>query len=547
MTIQNKTIRIDIDAQSIRNLEDVIADLNEITRELGGTIEGVTRELGNLTSPSVTSTSKSAFSSVGIAMKLLKADSEKLSKNLSSLTRNVFPNLSAELAVTSKEGIGKFMGAFGRSMDAVDGKTAAIGLLKGSLKLLAFTSVIGAIGGFIGALRDSSDTTDTVRGRIRRLNDALDESRGAHRDAIDEIDENTEATARLIERLRELQDAEDELSAGARQESIFLVEELNDRMDGLNLVIGESTGLLDENSEAALRGLERYNEMAGSIDKIKESQELWFDLSDGYRELEEEAQRLLGTMDFVREAYEDGTRTTEQYEDSMSGLRAMYEGVRDAQSDLREEMDDLTNDMERHAQRAQDIWTIAAANHELTYQELSATQRAIVDEMVDRWNVYAEAGKQMFEQLGTSTKMWTEVYVEGSGYVRKALLDTEATHDEVLQQMIQNMSENRQATEEWSANLNHIAEEFCAEFAQYLRNLGPEAAGYVYAMVNASCEYLDQLVEEFHLSGESATQNIANSLGEREKIKDDLARILAMWLRFWMLKYSLCAKIGRFV
>ena len=97
MTIQNKTIRIDIDAQSIRNLEDVIADLNEITRELGGTIEGVTRELGDLTSPSVTSTSKSAFSSVGVAMKLLKADSEKLSANLGSLTKNVFPSLAREL------------------------------------------------------------------------------------------------------------------------------------------------------------------------------------------------------------------------------------------------------------------------------------------------------------------------------------------------------------------------------------------------------------------------------------------------------------------
>ena len=510
--MQNETIRINIDNRDVRNLNRVFSDLDRTLSDLNGTLSSSMQNVQSMTSAlspleNAAKFSSNAFKSMETGLKLTVAPMYMVNNHLEDLdTALLAAQVNAKAAGT----------AFTLKSAAAWTSVAAFTAMKLAMKALPFVGIASMALSLVSSLGRLFSSMNNIRDSIGDVIGSVNKSRDAHRNAVRDIDQNERANARLVDRLSILQ-GQESLNIQERQELARITDRLNDRIDGLNLSIDKTTGRLAENSLVLLGIITRHNDLALILERIKRYQELWFDTKDGYAELEYEIQNLIPQMRELEERLSAQHNPNEILGSQLQALTYQYNRARSAQAEFSNDMYELSSSMADYAEQWRITWKVLASNHELTFRDLNESQQNIVNEMVERWEFYTQRGQEMFSELGTTTKMWVDQYVEGTGYVRTALTETGVTSDEVLEQMIANMEANRIATQEWSNNLVYIAENGCAEFAEHLRNLGPEAAGYVQHMVDASGEQLERLIEEFHLSGVYARDNICNSLDEGHK------------------------------
>src|SRR5699024_4969499 len=84
-------------------------------------------------------------------------------------------------------------------------------------------------------------------------------------------------------------------------------------------------------------------------------------------------------------------------------------------------------------------------------------------------------------------------------------------------EMASNLEENQRIVSEWADNIAILAERGVDDgLLEKLREAGPESAGHVNALVNASDEELSHLNEVFSEGGDVATDALAKSLGIEE-------------------------------
>jgi len=145
---------------------------------------------------------------------------------------------------------------------------------------------------------------------------------------------------------------------------------------------------------------------------------------------------------------------------------------------------------------------------------LNDTQKEVIGKLVDRWLGYTEKSREMFHEIENQTRLWAETTDEYGNSVRVSLLETEDGQRRAIEAMIENMRNNREATAEWSNNLDLLASKTSFEFAEHMRNMGVGAAGYVQAMLNSCDDLLNELSREFNLAGHQATKNLYGSLGD---------------------------------
>src|SRR5690625_1250871 len=128
----------------------------------------------------------------------------------------------------------------------------------------------------------------------------------------------------------------------------------------------------------------------------------------------------------------------------------------------------------------------------LAFEDLSEAQQQIVDDMSSKWEEYKDAATDMFNTLSD------EVEITAS-------------------EMADNLEENQRIISEWADNIAILAERGVDEgLLDTLREAGPESAGHVNALVNASDSELDRLSEAFSQGGETRSEALAKSLGIEE-------------------------------
>ena len=480
----NETITINIDTTEISNMNRAINDLRRVVQDLN-------RDLDS---------SGSAWAVLDSSLNLMIGTLGLLAISSSDL-RNI------------PENIDRVASSFSELADGLAAKEGLVGAFGGALKALPLLAVVAGLGYLAHALSNTNTGFQTTRRHIRELNQSMNESREAHREMTREIDINDRANQILIDRLRRLQDQEN-LSAGQRQELAAITDRLSDDIGSLNFEIDASTGKLDENSATLLDTIGYHNEFSTALRNISADQDLWFDASDNYAALEIDIQRITNAQADLDDQLARGEITQRQHYDQMALLRREYNEVRNAQSELGDEMDILTDRMEINAQRQEEIWMGLAENHALSFGLLNEAQQGVVNDLVDRWDLYHTRSTEMFSQHNQDAEIWGWHTNEAGERVQGSFAVTEETQQYALQAMIDNMRENRLATEQWSENLDYIAENVCADFAEHLRQLGPDAAAYVQAMRDDTTGLVHELADEFQLGGASATQNIANGLGD---------------------------------
>src|SRR5690625_5512057 len=97
-----------------------------------------------------------------------------------------------------------------------------------------------------------------------------------------------------------------------------------------------------------------------------------------------------------------------------------------------------------------------------------------------------------------------------------------------IEEMTKNLEENQRIMGEWADGIAELAERGVDEgLLDRLREAGPESAGHVNALVNASDEELARLSEVFAKGGETATDALTKALGiEETQIMDAIEHLV---------------------
>src|SRR5690625_1048567 len=137
------------------------------------------------------------------------------------------------------------------------------------------------------------------------------------------------------------------------------------------------------------------------------------------------------------------------------------------------------------------------------YEELSETQKQAIDGMKDSWEDYKDHATEMFDVLSDESEF-------------------------TIEEMTKNLEENQRIMGEWADGIAELAERGVDQgLLDKLREAGPESAGHVNALVNASDDELEKLSEAFAKGGETATDALSSALDiEKTEIIDKLGHLI---------------------
>ena len=517
---ETKKIVIDIDTRDVRELRDILSDLDSTISELSDSISGfetsfesMAREIGS--SSSALEILDGAANTTMAALALLALSSKELGR--------IPTNIGLAIGALKTFGTGLTV------------KTGLVGVLGGALKLLPFGLAIGGFTLLVDALSGFNTTSRESRDRIRRLNEILEENRDAHREAIDEINENERRSGILVNTLLRLNGRTENLN-DERDEAIRIARILNGAENDLNLAYDEQTGILDDNSTASLEQERSRIAMDASLERSAQHFEsLEAAIIAEYEANYENGERLEWLTQQraeLNEKLEEGNiqganaaQIANGYRDALAVLDAEY-------YELRDTLAEFNDDVEYHfyhwtaEQRAFEAERDAfIAEHGLSYEILSDQQRDVVHRMLGYWETYVDMGSEMFRKL--------------------------AYENEVsLEDIIEKQEHNLQATADWQDNLALLYERYGAEVAEHFREMGESGMTLVAEMADDILEnygdmetrtlgcldnmaegtesYATQIVDNLELAGELGTRGLALRMehGAEDVIQivDDLAR-----------------------
>lgn len=140
----------------------------------------------------------------------------------------------------------------------------------------------------------------------------------------------------------------------------------------------------------------------------------------------------------------------------------------------------------------------------VAFEDLSESQQATVESMKDTWQDYKDAATDMFDTLSDEITITAE-------------------------KMASNLEENQRIVGEWDDNIAELAARGVDDgLLETLRAAGPESAGHVNALVNASDEEQEHLSTAFAEGGDVATEAFAKSLGiEESGVMDAIGHLVS--------------------
>ena len=434
MNIQNETIRIniDIDDRAIRNLNDIISDLNDTISTLNSSVGNIQSALNNLSSSSgPVESSSNSFGVLALAMLALNADSGKLAYNISSLSSGIFPTLSAETG-KAETGIGKLLGAFGKTAQKVGPAGVALGGFKLALGGLGFGLVIGGARLFTGWLSNMvAEASRTTRG-IRALSIATRENRQTYEERRNELQNEIQTNNDLITRLRELQ-RQESMTNVERVESIGITRELNGRIDGLNMTYDTTTGLLDENGAATLALADRYAVLETATDTLSLNQERLNEITGEYDVRTEMLEELRSQLEETDETIFNHSRNLEETNHRYTELQIQIRVLEEGQRSLREETRELEFETNVTASSMTQAWETLAFKSSLSMETMTESQRLAVEGFQSMYEIGAS-------RLGDLTRAFeenAELTWESVQYNQDRIIEATAEHTDLYKQLVE--------------------------------------------------------------------------------------------------------------
>lgn len=332
-----------------------------------------------------------------------------------------------------------------------------------------------------------NEETESLGESTEALKDSIDGTSDAYKNNRRDIQSNAKASEDLGRKIDELSKKENK-SASEKALLSSYVDELNESVEGLNLTYNEEADALNMSSE----------QLQARIDLMKEqetAQEAQQRLTEILKE-QADVEAQLAETNALREEWnqklEDGSVKSREHKKAIEELDEQEQLLKDTNMQLAEQYQLTEEQMNASMQAVTEMTESGVATQILSFEDLSESQQEVIEDMKAKWQEYKDSATDMFETLSDEVTLTAE-------------------------EMRQNLEENQRIISEWADNIAELAERGVDQgLLDTLREAGPESAGHVNALVNASDDELERLSSVFAEGGQVATDALSKSLGIHE-------------------------------
>lgn len=415
-------------------------------------------------------------------------------------------NAAAETAETAAEEAGNIVTA--KSSLLVIAKTAALGALSGQMGIaeaaqwglnaamtanpigsviVLATALTAALVGVTKALSKLDTKADKMYetqqkavDSSKELVESLDSTKKAYEDNEADADASAKANKELADNIADLSSKENK-SAQDKAALKAYVDSLNSSMEGLNLQYDEETDSLSMSTEAIMDKVKAYEAQT----KAQAAQERYIEVMKEQIKVEEEQAALNEKRNQFEKEWQElnntGPVSMKKYNESIADMNEQSESLDNKKKELAASEEYLKGVMiDSQAAQAEAV-NSGTQSQIISLEDLSETQQAVIQSMNETWQSYADQATNMFDTLSDESEL-------------------------SVAEMTQNLLENQRVISEWATNIDTLAKRGIDEgLLEQLRQAGPESAGYVSAMVQASDAELQALSDAFANGGETAT------------------------------------------
>ena len=528
---QNQTIRLDINLSdseirtlrtSIQNLTDSVNILGTAFGNTQGSLQALNHESGAI---------ESIFATQRTTMTYLRDASFMLGDDFSKLTDTLDNLRTSQVLATISTGTLKS----GFTLKGAAASTAAVGvgILSGALKALPFIGIgiaaLSLVGNLINLFRrtnDTSDATDNLADRIANLRDEFSEASKTHSENIQSIRKHNRMMNNLIDTVIRL--------AGNTGDCVQKQNQLNSAIALLNanttgyiFTLDSATGSLSANNLKVLENMRTYHNLNSAmtesdiiLDELIELHERYTSATTRVNELETAYNELTISVDEYAERAnylnEATVLSIEQSNEFSYELTNLVQRIEDANTAIYEIQDELMGYQaevdetryriayleEQHAEsftNMNEIITESVANQVLFWDSLNEHQQGVMNNLKDMITSYTAHAQNRMSTLSD------EVTVTG-------------------RQMMDNMLENQRVLETWADNIADLAARGIDEgLLEEMRQMGPEGAAQVAAMVDMTQAELDEMSEIYRQGAQIAADALNTQLGEGFEEAVDMA------------------------
>lgn len=349
--------------------------------------------------------------------------------------------------------------------------------------------VTAAIGGLVAVgvnlwkwLNKETESTKAVKKEQENLMKTTDdlikknqEHAQSRKDEAIELENTKEKYNSMISEMATLA-AKEKLSNGEKKRMTEIVEELNGKMTGLNLVYDEQSNKLSEMPGKIQQQMDAYS----ALDKASKAQE---DINKMLQQRNDNEAKLM-EINAAREKWnqtlkESGGNTKEARE-NIAELGEQEKVLMGVQEDLRNDIINTAKTHESAMQTASQAVANGVLEQTVSYNALSGKTKETMDAMRAEY-----------------TSLETKVGSAFDVIEQKQAISVD--------QMAANLQKNQEAVAQWGQNISTLAERHVDQgLLEQLRKMGPEGAAQAAELVNASDEQLQRLNDVYRNTGETS-------------------------------------------
>lgn len=374
--------------------------------------------------------------------------------------------------------------------------SAAIKALLGPIGLII--AIIGVLVAGITALikwmkKENEETkrlneaTEALSETTNELTESVENNASAYEKSQQDIKSSAQANEDLARKIEELSRIEHK-SASEKALLKSYIDELNGSVEGLNLSYVEEADSLNMSAEQMKARIALMKEQ----ETAQEAQQRLTEILKEQATVEAQLAETNALREEWNQKLEDGEVKGRHYKKAIKELDEQEQALKDTLHALGEQQVETETQLKTSLEAITDATERNIGRQIKSYEELEEAHQQIVDGMATTWDSYEKAATEMFEALSDEVEITVE-------------------------EMTENLEENQRIIGEWAENIAELADRGVDEgLLDTLREAGPESAGHVNALVNASDEELEKLSDVFAKGGDVATQALAKSLGIEE-------------------------------
>lgn len=329
---------------------------------------------------------------------------------------------------------------------------------------------------------------------VEGLGDATDElvdsfksSSDAYKKSQNDIKSTAKANDELAKKIDDLAKKEKKSVAEKRLLNDY-IGQLNESVEGLNLSYNEEANALSMSSK----------ELQARVDLMKQQStynaalERQVEISKEQNAIDMKLEEINALRDESNRLYEEGAISKGNHKEAVAELDEKEQALKATNAELATQYKETENQIVVSIEAITEAVKNGAASQMISFDMLSDANKKMVEDMKAAWQSYLDAATDMFDRLSDKSEL-------------------------SVAEMQKNLEENQRIIGNWAEGIATLAERGVDEgLLETLRAAGPESAGHVNALVNASDAELQKLSATFENGGKVATDALTKSLGIKE-------------------------------